>query len=153
LRRIDAAIGVFFVLFGAFGISQSLQLPLFQRGGIPGPGMFPLALSVTLVVLGGLLVATRLRARAEDYPPFDAPSRTELSRVVVAMVAMTISVILLPIAGYFLSSILLVAILLFGIERLWNWKSLVVTLALPAIFFVIFVVLLRVRLPAGIFDS
>lgn len=153
MRRIDAAIGAFFILFGAFGISQSLQLPLFQRGGIPGPGMFPLVLSVTLVVLGGLLVATRLRARPEEYPAFDAPSGTELSRVVAAMVAMTFSVILLPIAGYFLSSVLLVAILLFGIERLWNWKSLVTTLALPTIFFVIFVVLLRVRLPAGIFGS
>jgi hypothetical protein len=153
LRRIDAGIGAFFILFGAFGIFQSLQLPLFQRGGIPGPGMFPLALSITLAAIGVLLIVSRLRAGDGDYPAFDAPSRTELTRVVAAIAAMTVSVLLLPVLGYFLSSLLLVGFLLFGIERLRNWRSLVTTLALPAVFFVIFVILLRVRLPAGIFGS
>ena len=153
MRRVDIGIGAFFILFGAFGISQSLQLPLFQRGGIPGAGMFPLALSITLVVLGALLIGTRIWRRQAEYPDYDAPTRTELGRVVAAMVALGVSIALLPVIGYFLSSVALVAFLLLGIERLRSWRVLVTTVALPAIFYVVFVVLLRVRLPAGFLDS
>jgi putative tricarboxylic transport membrane protein len=153
VRRVDIGIGAFFILFGAFGVIQSLQLPLFQRGGIPGPGMFPLVLSIALVVLGGLLVATRVLQPNAEYPEFEPPRRYEVSRVVAAMVAMGVSIALLPVVGYFLSSVALVAFLLLGIERLRSWRVLLTTVALPAFFYIVFVVLLRVRLPAGFFDS
>jgi hypothetical protein len=126
---------------------------LFQRGGIPGPGMFPLVLSIALIVFGVLLVATRLRGGAEGYEPFAGPTRTEAGRVGAAMLALGASIVLLPLVGYFVSSVLLVGALLFGIERLRSWQAAVTTLALPAVFFLIFVVLLRVRLPAGFLGS
>jgi putative tricarboxylic transport membrane protein len=153
VRRVDIGIGVFLILFGLFAVTQSLGLPLFQRGGVPGAGMFPLVLSITLVVIGVLLVVTRLRARGDADMPFQAPSRTEGGRAGAAMVGLGVSILLLPIAGYFVSSVALVAFLLFGIERLRTWQAVVTTVALPAAFFLIFVVLLRVRLPSGFFGS
>jgi hypothetical protein len=153
VRRVDLGIGAFFVLFGAFGIAQSMALPMFQRGGIPGPGMFPLVLSIALVVLGALLVGTRLWRRHDDDTAFEAPTRTELARVVAAMAALGVSIALLPLVGYFVSSVALVAFLLFGIERLRTWRVALTTVALPAMFYVVFVVLLRVRLPSGFFEG
>lgn len=85
MRTVDIGVGAFFVLLGLLGVSQSLQLDLYQRGGIPGPGMFPLLLSISLVVLGGLVVITRIRAKPDDFPPFAKPSRNESRRVVTVM--------------------------------------------------------------------
>ena len=153
MRRVDIGIGAFFVLLGLLGITQSLQLDLYQRGGIPGPGMFPLLLSISLVVLGGLVIITRLRAAPDDLPPFQKLSRVELRRVVTVMAASVVSAALLPILGYFLSSLALVAFLVFGVERLRSWRAVLTVVALPTIFFFVFVVLLRVRLPGGFWDT
>jgi hypothetical protein len=153
VRRVDIGIGAFFVLLGLLGVSQSLQLDLFQRGGIPGPGMFPVVLSTSLVVLGGLVAITRLRAKPDDIPPFENLSRDEIRRVVTVMAALVVSTVLLPLVGYFVSSLALVAFLLFGVERLRDWRAVVTVAALPAIFFLLFVVLLRVRLPGGFWDN
>lgn len=152
MRRVDVAIGLFFILFGAFGVSQSLQLDMLDRNGIAGPGMYPLILSVVLVLLGGLLVVHRLRGKPESFGEFSPPATGELSRVAQAVLALGISIILLPVAGYFLSTLALVGALLFGVERLFTWRAAVTIVALPAIFFVVFVVLLRVRLPSGFVD-
>jgi putative tricarboxylic transport membrane protein len=149
LRRVDIGIGLFFIAFGLFGVSQSLQLPLSQRGGIPGAGLFPLVLSIALIVLGVLLIVTRLRGGTEGDEHLAWPTRTEAGRVGAAMLAVGASIVLLPVVGYFVSSALLVGALLFGIERRRSWQAGVTTLVLPAVFFLIFVVLLRVRLPAG----
>ncbi len=149
MRRVDIGVGAFFLVLGTLGITQSLQLDLIQRGGIPGPGMFPFALSVSLVLLGALVVITRLRRDDSDFPPFEAPAGSELRRVGLVMVALLVSAVLLPLVGYFLSSLALVAFLLFGVERLRTWRAALTTVALPGAFFLLFVVLLRVRLPAG----
>jgi hypothetical protein len=153
VRRVDIGIGIFFVMVGLLGISQSLQLDLYQRGGIPGPGMFPLLLSISLVVLGGLVVLTRVRAKPDDYPPFEKPSGNESRRVVTVMVASIVSAALLPLLGYFLSSLALVAFLVFVVERLRSWRAVATVVALPTVFFLVFVILLRVRLPGGFWDT
>ena len=153
MRRVDIGIGIFFVLLGLLGISQSLQLDLYQRGGIPGPGMFPLVLSVALVVLGGLVVITRIRAAPEGFPPFEKLSRVEFRRVLTVMAGLLVSSVLLPLVGYFLSSLALVVFLIFGVERLRGWRAVVTVAALPTIFFLVFVALLRVRLPGGFWDN
>lgn len=153
MRRIDIGVGVFFFVLGAFGLIQSLALDLFQRGGIPGPGMFPAVLSVALIVLGALVVITRVRGKAQDFPAFEALSRDELRRVAVVVIGLTVSVVLLPIVGYFLSTMALVAFLLYGVERLRSWGALITVVAMPTIFYLLFVVVLRVRLPGGFWDA
>jgi hypothetical protein len=153
LRRIDIGIGIFFVLLGLLSTTQSLQLELWQRGGIPGPGMFPLVLSILLIGLGGLMVVTRLRATPDAYPPFEKLSRDGFRRVVTVMIASVVSLVLLPILGYFVSSLVLVAFLIIFVERLRSWRAAVTVVALPVAFFLVFVVLLRIRLPGGFWDT
>jgi hypothetical protein len=152
LRKIDIATGGFFIALGVFAITQSLALDLVSRGARAGPGLYPLMLSVALVALGILLIASRLRGAPDRFGEFHRPSRPELIRVVAVMVAVAISIALLPWAGYFLSSLALVGALLFGVEGLRTWRALLTMFALPAVFFFVFVVLLRVRLPSGFVD-
>jgi hypothetical protein len=153
VRRLDIGIGAFFVLLGVVATTQSLQLDLYQRGGIPGPGMFPLVLSVALVVLGVLVIITRIRGKLDDFPPFEKPSGDELRRVLTVMAGLLVSVVLLPVVGYFLSSLALVTFLLFVVERLRSWRAVVTAVALPTVFYLVFVVLLHVRLPAGFLET
>lgn len=153
MRRVDIGVGVFFVLLGAFALTQSLQLELWQRGGIPGPGMFPAVLSSGLIVLGALVVISRVRGNPADFPAFEILSRDELRRVGVVAVGLTVSVVLLPFAGYFLSTLALVAFLIYGVERLRSWRALLTVVAMPTAFFLLFVVLLHVRLPGGFWDN
>ena len=153
MRRVDIGVGVFFVLLGAFALTQSLQLELWQRGGIPGPGMFPAVLSSGLIVLGALVVISRVRGNPADFPAFEILSRDELRRVGVVAVGLTVSVVLLPFAGYFLSTLALVAFLIYGVERLRSWGALLTVVAMPTAFFLLFVVLLHVRLPGGFWDN
>lgn len=153
MRRVDIGIGAFVGALGAFGVSQSLDLPLIQRGGIPGPGMFPLILSIALVMLGGLVIFSRLRAQTAEYPRFEGPSRDELRRVLAVMGGLAVSIALLPVIGYLASTMLLVAFLVLWVERLRSLPALLTVVALPGIFFLLFAVLLSVRLPGGFWDN
>lgn len=152
MRRVDIGIGVFFVVFGVFALLQSLALPLFQNDGVPGPGMFPALLSGSLIVFGLLLAISRV-ARDADYGVFALPSWPQLRRVVFVTVALTGSIALLDVIGYFASTLLLCAVLIFGLERRLDVKGAVTVISLPVIFFVLFAVLLDVRLPAGLFGD
>ena len=152
MRKIDFATAGAFIALGVFGITQSLGLDLVSRGARAGPGLYPLILSVALVVLGILLIISRLRGAPDQFGEFDPPSRPELARVVAVMVVVAVSIALLPWAGYFLSSLAMVGALLFGVEGLRTWRAVLTTLALPAVFFIVFVVLLSVRLPSGFVD-
>jgi hypothetical protein len=148
LRKVDIIVGLGLIPFAIFAITQSLALPLSQRGGIPGPGMAPLILGVVLLALGAILAGSRVVGAADSFGEVDWPNRTELTRVVAVVIALAVSIALLKPLGYIVSSVLLVAFLVLAIERLPLVKALILIVGLPVLFYVIFGVLLRVRLPA-----
>jgi hypothetical protein len=148
LRKVDIILGLALIPFALFAIVQSLALPLSQRGGIPGPGMAPLLLAVALFGLAAILVGSRLVGAAESFGEIEWPTRSELTRVVAVVVALAVSIALLKPLGYIVSSLLLVAFLVLAIERLPLVKAIILIVGLPVLFYVIFGVLLRVRLPA-----
>jgi L-lactate permease len=148
LRKVDIGLGLGLMLCAVFAIAQSLALPLQQRGGVPGPGMAPFLLSIGLFLLSALLFISRLRGTPESFGPVAWPSRRELLRVVAAVAAVGASIALLKPLGYFVSTVLLVAFLVLAIERISPVKAVVLIVGLPALFYVVFAVLLGVRLPA-----
>jgi hypothetical protein len=157
LRNVDIGLGLGLIPFALFAIAQSLALPLQQRGGAPGPGMAPLLLSFALLGLAVLLVASRLRGAADAFGAVAWPSRPEAGRVAAVCVAVAGSIAVLTTLGYVVSTILLMAFLVIVIERvpfrdgrvsIANLaRSVALIVVLPALFYVVFGVLLRVRLP------
>jgi hypothetical protein len=147
LRNVDIGLGLGLIPLAIFAIVQSLALPLQQRGGVPGPGMAPLLLSIGLLGLSVLLVISRLRGTAESFGTVKWPSRTEATRVAAVAVGVAVSIALLKPLGYIVSTVLLVAFLVLAIERVPLVKAVVMIVVLPALFYVVFGVLLRVRLP------
>jgi hypothetical protein len=147
LRNVDIGLGLGLIPFALFAIVQSLALPLQQRGGVPGPGMAPLLLSIGLLILAALLLGSRLRGTADKFGEVSWPNRSELRRVVGVAVAVAVSIALLKPLGYIVSTVLLVGFLVIAIERVPLLKAIVMIVVLPALFYLVFGVLLRVRLP------
>lgn len=148
MRTIDIGIGVFFMAFAGFVLTQSTQLALYERG-IPGPGFFPTLLAVLTAGLAALLVISRLRGAETQFGAFELPARSELARALGVWSAILIASVLMDVIGFVVTSTVLIGVLLLGVERLRSWRAMLTVVLIPIVFYVVFAVLLRVRLPAG----
>lgn len=149
MRTIDIWIGGFFIAFAGFVLTQSTQLAFYQRGGIPGPGFFPTLLAVLTAGLGALLVISRLRGADAQFGAFELPARSELARALGVWSAILIASALMDLVGFVVTSTVLIGVLLLGVERLRSWRAMLTVILIPIVFYVVFAILLRVRLPAG----
>jgi hypothetical protein len=147
LRKVDIGLGLGLVPIALFAIWQSLALPLQQKGGVPGAGMVPLLLSIGLLLLALVLVGSRLRMAPGAIADVDWPNRSEVKRVVAVTAALAVSIALLKPVGYIVSTVLLVAFVTLVVERVPLVKAVILIVGLPALFYVVFGVLLQVRLP------
>ncbi|TMR92479.1 tripartite tricarboxylate transporter TctB family protein [Nonomuraea basaltis] len=127
------AVGV----LGAIG-SSALGLGRLTQ---PGPGLWPFAISVVIIVLSATLVVTG--RGLEDAERF---SRASLLTV-VALVTLVLLAALLPVIGFEIPSLLLVFVWLRWLGK-ESWRSsIVISIGTVAAFYVLFVLLLQVPLP------
>lgn len=111
--------------------------PAFIPGFTPPPDWWPRVVSILGLGLGvlSILIALKTRGNApSDTPPVEmtAPMRVLVGRFALVMVALVAFVVLLPLIGFLLSSILLtgVAIALTGDRQHKLW-GLIVSIGLP----------------------
>jgi hypothetical protein len=155
-RTIHVVMGVVVALIGAIFLWQAVAGLSFRgANGEPGPGFFPSILAGSLIALGvalalGWLLAPRERLLQLEELTF---SRTELVRAGGVWLSLAVAVGLMSTLGFLVSSILLVAALVLGMEQLRGARTVLAMLALPIGVYVVFVVLLDVQLPEGIFGS
>jgi hypothetical protein len=147
VRRVDIMVGAFAVAFGAFWIWQSAPFEFIDQ--VPGPGFLPMVLAVTIVVLGTLLVVTRLVGSGEKFGAFAAPRGRELLRAGAVAGAIVLATAVMPVIGFVPAFVLLIALLLFGLEGMRSWSALVTVVVVPAAAYWLFGMMLGVRLPAG----
>lgn len=151
LRETDVFLGAILAVFGVFVLVQSLQMSFFI-GNAPGPGFFPVLLAIALIVLGGCLVVTRLRAPGDTVDDdFELPTRQQAKRSLSLWVAVLAAALLVGPLGFLLTMFLLVAVILFVIEGRRGLGSVLTTITVPVLAWLLFGELLQVRLPAGPF--
>jgi hypothetical protein len=157
MQRADVVAGTAVAVLGAFALVTALNLAFLSDSGGPGPGMFPTLLSGLLVVLGVVLGVTSLRKRPATEPDTGAeaqePGETGRARVLRAgtvWLCFLIAVPVLTFLGFVPAMVILIALLLFGVERRLNWKSLVVAVVVPVGVYELFVHLLSIPLPTGV---
>lgn len=136
----DGQAGLFFALFGLFVVWQSLQYPL-GRGSQMGPGMFPLALGVLLVVVGLLVTAKAMRAEHSVAAPFEWRSAIVITAAILASGAL-----LLP-AGLFIAIPVLVLVSALAARNSRLPAVLVSAAALTIMVWLLFIVGLDLRIP------
>lgn len=152
LRDVDAVSGVVLVGFGAFVLQQSLQLS-FELQGLPGPGFFPALLAGALVVLGAVLVLRRWWGPAVVAEDFALPSRQQVGRSLSLWLALMASALLVGPLGFPLAMLLLVATIMFVIERRRGLGAVLTIILVPLLAWLLFGELLQVPLPMGPFGS
>jgi hypothetical protein len=137
------------LVFGALTAGLSLQLPLGTLRA-PGSGFFPFALGLMLVALAAAeLLRLRLaRPKPAPVPPAPAANNGAARRVALFMAVVAVSTALLQPIGYVGSSFLLMLGLLrvFGLR--WGASALIAALSAAASY-VLFVLWLRIPMPAG----
>ncbi|MEV4801425.1 tripartite tricarboxylate transporter TctB family protein [Nonomuraea sp. NPDC049421] len=124
-------------LLGAAG-SYALGLGALTQ---PGPGLWPFAISVVIVVLSAVLLVTGRGLR--DTERF---SRASL-QTVVGLVTLVLLAALLPVIGFEIPSALLMFVWLRWLGK-ESWRSsIVISIGAVAAFYVLFVLLLQIPLP------
>ena len=146
MTRSDRLIGSLVFLFGWLVVLEASKLEFTSSYGA-GSGFFPYWLGVTIVILGAVVTLHAWRHPVSADPP--APV-TWSTKKLVALALLSFFVFTLDRLGFVIAFSMLVAILL-KLEG-ENWRNTVsVALASGVGFYIFFVRLLAVNLPAGPF--
>jgi putative tricarboxylic transport membrane protein len=147
LDRSELVGALLLAALGVFVASAAWDWPYLTRDG-PGPGFFPLWIGMALVGLSALLVA-RQYAEARSGKPSAATGWKGARPVLVGWVALMVAAALVKPAGFTVTYALLTAFLIRVVFRRTWTAALAVSLVSAAAFWLLFVKLLRVQLPAG----
>jgi putative tricarboxylic transport membrane protein len=141
----DRLSGILFLIFSGVTIYLALRLPM-GRMGKPGPGIFPLLLSVVIAFLALSLFLRTLRSKG-DLGTEEIPSTKW--RLVYLLGDLCLYVFLLRPLGFLISTWIFLILLKPIIKKKWI-PILLGSLFVSAAFFFFFNYLLKVELPMGI---
>jgi putative tricarboxylic transport membrane protein len=148
LRYLEGIAAAAFGAAAAFYLYVAWQLPVPRYTVASTPGFLPIVLATLMLCLCAALLGKALLARGGDAPvEFSAVG---LAKCAAGLMALFGYVLLLDTLGFLLSTFLfLVAVTpLFGRIPWWMWFGVPALVAAAA--HVAFVVVLRLRLPAGL---
>lgn len=146
MTRSDRLIGSLFFLFGCLVVLEASKLEFTSSYGA-GSGFFPYWLGVTIVILGAVIAlqAWRNPAGAESSAPLTWPTKKLMALALLLGFVLTLERI------GFVTAFSVLVVLLLKLEG-ENWRKAVsVALAAGMSFYLFFIRLLAVNLPAGPF--
>ena len=146
LARGEAVMGAVLVLLAAYVGWAAANMPI-GSWGAPGPGMFPLGFAV-LLAAAGAGVALRAAAMSEASA---AAVAFRLERVLMAVAALVWAAALFERLGFAGTTAVFLSLLFGGAAGLPLWKALLFAALATSWAWGLFVWLLGVQLPAGIF--
>jgi putative tricarboxylic transport membrane protein len=150
MNRRDLLAGLFWLAISLFVVVQSVKSDLGSLHS-PGPGFLPFWSAVVLGTLSIILVVTTSLRKKWEGKLVDLWRGLDWLRVIWVLLSLFMYPILLPITGYLITTFMLIGFLLFIGVRSKVWIDVASALAITVISYVIFSVLLDVKLPKGIF--
>jgi hypothetical protein len=145
-RTVEVGVGLLILIFGAIVIAGSLQVGI--NWGVEGPkaGFFPFYIGVIIV---GASAFNLVRTFTDVLPDKLFASWGELRQVMSVVVPSAVYVVLVPILGIYVSSVLLLAVFMKWLGR-YRWDLvLAIAFGVPAIFYFMFEMWFLVPLPKG----
>ena len=137
-----------FLLIGVYGLTFSIQLPM-GKWREPGPGVFPLALSILLCFFGVLWFARGKGKRGEaSVDRFGAIGKLSAPLKIIGVTAAL--VIAWDRLGYLLASSFYMFLLFFWVSRYKCVTAIGLAVAIGVGSWLFFNTLLAVQLPAGL---
>jgi len=172
--RRDIISSLFFILLGLFVIYFSFRMSIWKNS-VPHEGFIPLVLGTFMSGLGiGLLVFSTVRNKIKgnmgdssasdgkkdlieivksqiiEEDTSSGEEKVDLKRLYKYLVAILLYVILLERLGYIMTTGLFYMAIVKFVEKKGYFYSLLITLAVVSLSFLLFSTLLRVPLPPGI---
>lgn len=147
----DRAASVLFLLTGIYGLFFSIQLPM-GRWNEPGPGVFPITLSILLLISGvsWFIVGKRGEEGKNQTEKADARDIVKTLSTPLKIVGITALLILVfNRVGYLVASSLYIFILLFWVSRYRVIVSFLLALSIGIGSWYFFEKILAVQLPKG----
>ena len=133
------------------------DLPMFGDHSVPGPGFLPKLLAGLLIVLGLLLAATAVRATPKRTDPEagdgaavePGAARRAMVRPVALLIVFGLVAPLVAVIGYVPAMVLLVFVVLYGIERRRDFRTMFAVVLIPLATYVLFAHVFSIPLPSG----
>ncbi|MDT5222409.1 MAG: putative tricarboxylic transport rane protein [Mycobacterium sp.] len=150
MRRLDFYTGLVTAAVGAAATWDARDLSMFGDHNVPGPGFFPKILAGLLIVLGLLLAGISMREKPEEFDA-DEPGTAgrRMLRPVAVLIVFGVIAPLVAVIGYIPAMVLLVLVVLYGIERRRDFRSLLAVVLIPVATYVLFAHLFAIPLPSG----
>jgi hypothetical protein len=134
------------VMFVAVGIGFAVGASNYALGtsARPGPGYFPLMLSVIMAILGAIVLFKSLTIETEGGDPVGSFAWRPL---IIVVASITVFGLLLPRAGMFITIPILIVMVSFATTE-FRWIGVVINAAVLTIFaWLVFVVGLKLTIP------
>jgi putative tricarboxylic transport membrane protein len=150
LRHLEAIAAAALGAAAVFYLYVAWQLPVPRYGASTTPGFLPITYATLMLGLCAALLGRALLSRAADGDVAIEFPAVGVGKIALALLAVVAYAQILDTLGFLLSSFLfLVAVTpLFGRPPLWIWLGAPAFLAISA--HIIFVTVLKLRLPAGL---
>ncbi len=139
--------GIVGILLSAGYLHMTLELPMGEIDQ-PGAGVFPLLVAGVLFVASISSLWEGWHHRAHS-PTLDLPEGSDRTRLLKLIALLLVYFLIIPWAGFSLSSILFCALLIRLLSELTWIRSAVYALLMTAAIHIIFITILKVPMPAG----
>ena len=152
MRVANLVLGLVVAAVGVVAFFEASDLDMFGEHGVPGPGFLPILLAAALLVLGLLLAALTLARWRAPAPQGETEDRFEVRGLVRAArvwIGFLVSIPVMSLIGFIPAMVILVAYLVFAVERITGIKPVLASILVPAAIYAVFAFLLGVDLPAS----
>jgi len=151
MKKADLITGIVLLMLSGYVIQEGLRMPESGTFG-PGAGFLPFWVGVVLAILAVILFMTAWRRRETEKDirsPF--PAKRALIAITGVLGGLAVYILLIEVLGYLVDTFLYVTFLMGIVEREKWQRSLMIAVATTAGLFIIFQLLLGIKLPSNTF--
>ena len=149
-HKVDAVVAAILVVIASVVMYEARRLGAGWTSDGPGAGYFPFYIGVIIFVSGLGILYQSLFGKARDTDSF--VNRVQLSRVLSVLLPATVYVLGINFLGMYVASAIYIALFMVVLGKYPALKSVIVSVAVVALFFMMFEVWFKVPLYKGSLD-
>jgi hypothetical protein len=147
---LDAIVAVVLIVIGGVDVIEARRLGAEWTSDGPGAGYFPFYIGLILLVCGAAILFQSLKARKSDDSAF--VDSVQLKRVLSVLVPSAVYIGAIMLLGIYVASAVFIVLFMIVLGKYSPLKSVIVGVAVNALFFTMFEVWFKVPLYKGALD-